>query len=120
MTTYVTFAEFCTRHPGGLGDADRERAEAVLSDASGLVADNYPAEIDPADIPGVVKRLTLRVAMRVFTNPLAMTGETIGDYQWQRSPADGLGLRLSAMERRELRRAAQGGSGTRVVFVTPG
>lgn len=59
-------------------------------------------------VPGVVRAAVCDAVMRILENPRGLTGETIGDYNWQAAGARGSTglLYLTAAERRTVRRAA--------------
>lgn len=124
---YVSAQEYRTRHPGFVGggdptDEETAQLDATLLDASELIRDEFPGEIDPVAIPAVVRRLVVTVAHRVLSNPANVTRESIGDASYSMGTNARTGMRLYPKERAELRRCSTpgSGSGTRVVHVTPG
>lgn len=90
------------------------RAEALLVDVSaeiyGLVGDDAFHDengdlLDP--VPAAVVAVVCEAVIRRVENPRGLTGETIGDYNWQANSGRGsVGMYLLAAERRAVRRAA--------------
>jgi hypothetical protein len=79
----ATVAQLSDRIRGGIAEADEDRAEAVLIDASVLVRDvaDEP-DWDADNAPSRAIQIVLGVAQRAFTNPDGLITERLGDASW--------------------------------------
>lgn len=108
----VDVEEVETRLARALTGAEAARAEARIVDVSGEVynlvgEDAFHDSGGGLDVPDVVVAVVCDAVIRLVENPRGLTGETIGDYNWQANHARGGGLLyLTAAERRTVRRAA--------------
>ena len=132
LPAFATVEDLAARVPGGIAEADEARAQAALDDASAKIRSvaNRPW-VDAAgdvveDLPDIVFTVCLKAAQRCFDNPEGLASESIGTYAETRPNPSG-DVYLTAEERRDIRRAAAGGSGglwtqptTRGPLETPG
>lgn len=100
--------------------ATEEQILAFLDDASALVnliafgttEDDYWTDYDasspPAtnDVPEAVVPVIVAMVRRGIENPRGLTGEQLGDYQWQAASATQTAIYATREERRIIRRAA--------------
>ena len=120
---YATFAEMSNLRPGGIDIADRDRAEALLEEASALIDEEVGSvvfatwAVEGAVIPRAIKSVPIQVALRVFDNPSSISMEQATGYMYQRPTAHVTGLELSKAESRRVRRAA--GKSTAYSIRTP-
>ncbi|MCX5203006.1 hypothetical protein OG897_16315 [Streptomyces sp. NBC_00237] len=108
-------------------DALRVANSLVRSEAGGIEWQELADKTVPTLVtsgqaltPDQVRTLGIvvdRLAFRALDNPSGVTQETAGDASYTQSPSQGMGLRLTANERREIRRAA-GLSRTRTLYVS--
>lgn len=97
----------------GLTGSEDGKVAAFITDVSGEVyslvgEDAFQDEDDELDVPDVVVAVVCDAVIRRLENPRGLTGETIGDYNWQRNNgrAGNALLYLTAAEARAVRRAA--------------
>lgn len=108
----VAVDEVETRLGRALTGAEAARAEARIVDVSGEVyalagEDAFHDSGGGLDVPAVVVAVVCDAVIRLVENPRGLTGETIGDYNWQANNARGRALLyLTAAEARAVRRAA--------------
>lgn len=107
---YASFEEMAKLRPGGIDEADRDRAEALLDEASTLVDECAGpfALADWASIgspPKAIKSVCIQVALRVFENPGGLTMEQATGYMYQRPQNRVTGLELTPRERARVRAA---------------
>lgn len=108
----LTVAELEARY----GSVDETKAEAHIDDVSAEVVDYVtildtdaddlisPEDWDDETVPAAIKGVVARVVNRALTNPLARTGEQLGDHNWQ-APMAASGGTLGPKDRRIIRRA---------------
>lgn len=94
-----------------------EQIEAFLDDASALVNliafgnttadywDDYD-ESGSNPLPGAVVPVIVNMVRRALENPRGLTGEQLGDYQWQAASGSQTAIYAMREERRIIRRAA--------------
>lgn len=106
---YATFEEMAILRPGGVDEADRDRAEALLDEASTLVDEcaGAPAVTTWGVLgaPKAIKSVTIQVALRVFDNPAGLSMEQATGYMYQRPQSRVTGLELTPRERARVRAA---------------
>ena len=96
---------------GGLAEADEDRAQAALNDASALIraetGDEDWVDDDGAleEVPEVIVTICVAVAIRAFRNPDGVRQETIGNYSVSYADTS-TAVFLTEGERRMVRRAA--------------
>jgi hypothetical protein len=101
VAALITLDELLAR-PGFAG-VDEGEAEAVLEDASALVAEiAKPVVLDAATLPPAIVPVLVAMVRRGLSNPLGRSGETLGDYTWQ----GGTDLYATRREQAIIRRAA--------------
>jgi hypothetical protein len=100
------------------GAVDPNQAQAHIDDVSAEVVDYVtvldtdadnpidPASWTEATVPAAIKGVVARVVNRALTNPLARTGEQLGDHNWQ-APMGASGGTLGPKDRRIIRRAVR-------------
>lgn len=90
--TLASLAQLDARTPGGVQDADINRALAALEDASAWIR-SYTAEDWLDDdgaletVPGVVVSICCAVARRIVDNPDGLTAETVAGWSGSRANA---------------------------------
>lgn len=93
------------------GDAETQ-AEAFIEDASELVLQiatgngDAPAWDSPNDLPGAVVPVIVSMVRRAIENPRGLSGEQLGDYQWQAGQGGQASIYATRREERIIRRAA--------------
>lgn len=110
----LTVAELEDRY----GSVDATKAQAHIDDVSAEVVDYVtildtdaddpitPGDWDDETVPAAIKGVVARVVNRALTNPLARTGEQLGDHNWQ-APMAASGGTLGPKDRRIIRRAVR-------------
>lgn len=89
----------------GFDDVDSTEATKLIEVASGLVADVASPEIlDPATLPPAIEGVVVSMVRRGLDNPRGLTGEQLGDYQWQAQGAQSA-IYPTRNEKRVIRRA---------------
>jgi len=100
------------------GSVDETKAAAHIDDVSAEVvdyvtildtdADNLisPEDWDETTVPAAIKAVVARVVNRALDNPLARTGEQLGDHNWQ-APMAASGGTLGPKDHRIIRRAVR-------------
>lgn len=85
-----------------------EQINAFIDDASALVLQIAALETDWTDstVPAAVIPVIVNMVKRAVDNPRGLTGEQLGDYQWQSSGGTQTGIYATREERRIIRRAA--------------
>lgn len=110
LPAFASTSELAVRIPGGISDDDEARAQGVLEDASSLIraeaGTTWVTEgVLDEDVPDIVVTVCIAAAKRAFTNPEAVTSESLGDAA--RSFGDASSdVYLTAAEKRLVRRAA--------------
>lgn len=90
-----------------LSDDENTRASALILDVSGEIAGLVGDDAFQAEVPAAVVGVICRAVIRQFENPRGLTGETIGDYNWQANNGrSGASMFLTPPELRTVRRAA--------------
>lgn len=82
--------------------ADQDRAEALLEQASALVMEEA-GDVAEGDAPILASIITVEVVVRVWINPSSVQSESMGATSASYGP--GLGLLLTDDEKSQLRRA---------------
>lgn len=103
MAALITVADLKARP--GFADIDEAEAEAVLADASSLVADvAAPVALTAEALPGSIVPVLVSMVRRGLHNPRGLASEQLGDYGWQGGGGSS-GLYLTPEEKRIVRRA---------------
>ncbi|HZN75886.1 MAG TPA: hypothetical protein VFC00_30010 [Micromonosporaceae bacterium] len=103
-------------------DAETDRAEAALVDASDLIRDIGDPDWTAATVPPRVEKICLASAKRAFENAEGLTQRSIGDSarSYDRSRREGGEVvYLTDGEQRVVRRAAAASSFVAVTLVSP-
>ena len=102
MAALITFEQLTARP--GFDGVDEGQAEAVITDASALVAQiaELATPWTAETVPDAVVPVIVSMVRRGLNNPLGHSGETLGDYTWQGAG----GLYATKAETRIIRRAA--------------
>jgi hypothetical protein len=109
-------------------EAETDRAEALLIDASELIRDEADenwvngAETALEGVPRRVEKICLAVAYRAFVNPEALTQKSIGDSNKSYDRArvhGGEAVYLTEAEAKAVRKAAGSSSFVSVTMVSP-
>lgn len=101
----ITVAQLEARY----GTKDATAAHMHILDVSAEVVD-YVNDSDitdswtPTTTPAAVQGVVARVVNRALTNPMARTGEQLGDHNWQ-APMGASGGTLGPKDRKIIRRA---------------
>lgn len=87
---------------------EEEQILAFLDDASALVLQIAALDTDwtEATVPAAVVPVIVNMVRRAVENPMGLSGEQIGSYQWQSSAANATAIYTTRDERRIIRRAA--------------
>lgn len=105
MAALITFEQLVARP--GFDGVDQAQAEALIDDASALVADiAAPTVLDAATLPPAIIPVIVSMVRRGLSNPRGLTGEQLGDYGWQAQGAGGTSIYATKQERRLIRKAA--------------
>lgn len=97
--------------------ATEEQIEAFLEDASAIVnliafgttEDDYWTDWDASGdnpVPAAVIPVIVNMVRRALENPRGLTGEQLGDYQWQAASGTQTAIYATREERKIIRRAA--------------
>jgi hypothetical protein len=78
LFVFAEIEDLETRLGHALVGADRDRGEALLSDASAVIIALAGTNWD-GDPPDVIRTLTVTMAMRAFENPKGIRQQTLGD-----------------------------------------
>ena len=116
-SSYATADEFEVRIGEELTDADRERAEALLLDASTLI--RTIAQGDWEDPPDIVRLVCLNAALRAFRNPEGVRQQSLGSFSQTFGNVE-LGVFITEEEERLIRIAAGQGVGLDSIQLTSG
>lgn len=101
MTALITFEQLTARP--GFDGVGQDEAEALIADASALVADiAAPVVLEAETLPPAIVPVIVNMVRRGLANPLGHAGETLGDYTWQGAG----GLYATKQEKAIIRRAA--------------
>ena len=102
MAALITFEDLAARP--GFDGVDQGEAEAVITDASSLVAQiaGLSTPWTAETVPDAVVPVLVSMVRRGLNNPLGHSGETLGDYTWQGAG----GLYATRAEQRIIRKAA--------------
>ena len=88
--------------------AEATRVNALIDDASALVL--QIADMDPEwtdlTVPAVVVPVVVSMVRRSLENPLGLSGEQIGAYQWQASSGNATAIHATLRETKIIRKAA--------------
>lgn len=105
---------------GSISGADLTRIEAVLDDVSALVREEAGrdwVEDDVVTAPASVLAVVYAVALRTYRNPEGYVSENVGSGAYGYSlPKESTGCFLSDEERRIVKRAALGSTGSSGAF----
>lgn len=110
MIPLATVPEVEARLGRRLASDEVLRAEAVLDDISGLVRDIAGSDFlneagtELSGVPHTVRAVVRRAAERAMRNPEGYSGESTGDYSYQRRGAED-GVYLTEAEERKIRQA---------------
>lgn len=114
-------ADFEERH-----GATDERVEPLLDDASSLILTEvesseaeWVTEEEPKSVPAIVTAICVEVAYRAWSNPDALSSESLGAYTQAWQNRSGSVFYLTKAEKRMLRRAADVSSVRSVILETP-
>jgi hypothetical protein len=116
----ASLQDFEERH--GAGD---DRVEALLTDAAGLILNEVRGSTaawvgdESADPPAVVVGICVEVAYRAWSNPDALSSESLGAHSQAWADRGGEALRLTKQERKDVRRSAGLGSFQASTLSTP-
>lgn len=115
ITTYGTRVgvDYDESSPG----TEEERVSALIDDVSALVnlvaygttfADYWDDYDESGDnpLPDALVPVIVNMVRRAAENPRGLTGEQLGDYQWQAAQGQTTGIYATRTERRIIRRAA--------------
>ncbi|GAA3223223.1 hypothetical protein [Actinocorallia longicatena] len=103
MAALITVADLLARP--GFGNVDESQAEAVIDDASALVADvAAPVVLTAQTLPKSIVPVLVSMVGRGLHNPRGLQSEQLGDYGWQ-GGGTAAGLYLTREETRIVRRA---------------
>lgn len=88
--------------------AEATRINALIDDASALVLQIADMDTDWTDatVPDVVVPVVVSMVRRSLENPLGLSGEQIGQYQWQASSGNATAIHATMRETRIIRKAA--------------
>jgi hypothetical protein len=101
VVALITYQQLIARP--GFDNVDQGQAEAVIEDASALVADiAAPVVLTPETLPPAIVPVIVAMVRRGLFNPLGRSGETLGDYTWQGSGS----LYATKQEKAIIRKAA--------------
>jgi len=96
-----------------LAGAEETQALALIDDASALVLEvaagsgDDPDWTSPGDVPDVIVPVIANMVRRALENPRGLSGEQLGDYQWQAGAGTGqASIYATRREERIIRRAA--------------
>lgn len=104
LPAFADVADLAARIPGGIKDGDDDRAQAALDDASALIRAESGTDW-ASDFPDIVFTVTLRAALRAFTNPGGLQQESVQG--WSGSFANSsTDVYLTSNEKRLVRSAA--------------
>lgn len=104
LPPFADVDDLADRIPGGIKDDDIARAEAALDDASTLIRAEAGKDW-ASDFPDIVFTVTLRAALRAFTNPAGLQQESVQG--WSGSFANSsTDVYLTSNEKRLVRAAA--------------
>ena len=114
LPSLASLEELTRRLGVALNEAEQERAQAALDDASALIraeaATTWTDTADPptlANVPAIVESITLSVARRAYENPSAHADKRVDDISvtYDRRRGEGA-VYLTSAERRAVRKAA--------------
>jgi hypothetical protein len=90
----------------GFDSVDSGQASKLIDVASGLVRDvAKPVDIDALDpLPPAVEGVVVSMVRRALDNPRGLSGEQLGDYQWQ-AQGNQSAIYPTRNEKRVIRRA---------------
>lgn len=100
---FATIQDFETRAGRPLEGAERDRVEALLQDASGLI--RTVAGGDWEDPPDVVRTVCLNIATRAWRNPEGVRQQSLGSFSMTFGDVE-MGVVITEEERRLIRIAA--------------
>jgi hypothetical protein len=95
-----------------LAGNEEDQAEAFIDDASALVLQiaagqgDEPEWTSPNDPPATIIPVVTSMVRRALENPRGLSGEQLGDYQWQAGQGGQVSIYATSNERRIIRRAA--------------
>ena len=95
-----------------LAGAEETQALALIDDASALVLQiaagngDEPAWSSPGSTPDVIVPVVANMVRRAVENPRGLSGEQLGDYQWQAGAGGQASIYATRREERIIRRAA--------------
>jgi hypothetical protein len=104
--------------------AEQEQIEAFIDDASALVVQIAFSDADnewetPDDTPAAVIPVVVSMVRRAIENPRGLSGEQLGDYQWQAGQGiSSATIYATRREERIIRKAAGLASLGHVQFLT--
>jgi hypothetical protein len=107
MRELATLQDFEERH----GPAD-DRVDALLTDAASLILNEVAGSEaewvtdSSVDAPAVVVAICVEVAFRAWSNPDALSSQSLGAHTQAWADRSGEALRLTKEEKRTVRRAA--------------
>lgn len=118
LPAFASFDDLRARTPGGIDNAEVERAQAALDDASSLIraeadktwtttTDDETVLVD--DLPGILVTVCCSAARRSLENPEGVSQESLGSYSVSHANVSN-DVYLTSAERRAVRRAAGRGS----------
>lgn len=103
MASLITVADL--QEWPGFDAVDPVQAAKLIEVVSGLVEDvARPHVLDPQALPPAIEAVVVSMVRRGLDNPRGLTGEQLGDYQWQGTAASG-SIYVSLNEKRVIRRA---------------
>ena len=112
MTSLISIEQLNARLGQTLADDAEDQALAFIEDASELVLQiaagngDAPAWDSPNDPPGVIVPVVVSMVRRAIENPRGLSGEQLGDYQWQAGQGGQASIYATRREERIIRRAA--------------
>lgn len=112
MTSLISIEQLNARLGRTLAGDEETQAEAFITDASELVLQiaagggDPPAWDSPNDVPGAVVPVVVSMVRRAIENPRGLSGEQLGDYQWQAGQGGQASIYATRREERIIRRAA--------------
>lgn len=110
LPAFATIDDLAARLPSDIAGPDDARAQAALDDASALVR-SYAGkswvtdDVLDSDVPDIIVTVTVRCALRSFTNPSGVSQESAGPFSasYANSSSD---VYLTAAEKAQVRKAA--------------
>ena len=103
---FVTLSTFADRYENTIPAADETRVLALLGDACALASDLVGIDYDAVVVPAAITSVVCAAVRRAYENPLGLSGEGIGDYNWRVAAAGSGGIYFTPDETRIIRRAA--------------